>query len=741
MGESKVEDMIEYKEKKATDLGIEFKWMALCVLTIFSYMLQIANFGTGLDSSGLFAVNYFFDNKIVFGRDVYFSYGPLGFLCQTMNVGNNLIYAMLFWLAISAFFAMLWYQILCGKKYFEKWKIVLAIVMCVVVECYASPEYFLYYIFFLALFCSMFINRKNIYICDILIVFIMFIKFSALIGIMSGWVMFILLQFIYRESARKIYLVHAVGSICASLLFFIIFYAKSVGILIDYIRGGLEVSEGYGSGMSIHTSYDAYITWVLFIVICYFICLVITLLSKSESNTILLCVFLAPLFMMYKHGFVRADGHVFISFQGMLVVMALIILFFDFSIRYQRQKIAVMFGLMIMMGVLINDINISSCISTIKSRTVDLPKRLIDTLQEDTASQNQLPEEIVNRIGTDTATIYPWNILYLVNAGFKYVPMPAVQNYCAYTPFLDRKDADFFKGDEAPQYIVMSLETIDNRWPMVETPQTWREISTNYYVDYYEDGILLLKQRETEANIFLEKQGSYTINKQEQLNIQGEYLQIDASLSILGKIAKLFWRVPEVTMTVEYASGKVETHRILLDNLSTGVDLSSVPYDIDSFIDYVNLEGKLSKVKGISFSGRGLRFYKNNIVVTSYKKIDQKINKDNIQIYASEVGLDTSNIITDSVQVCIDSFVSHDNVTQVKGWAFLRERDNQNMDIYVCADGKFYLANKEDRSDVANVFGINETNLGFNVYIDKNIDDVQICIEQNGVLYGLEENK
>lgn len=76
---------------------------------------------------------------------------------------------------------------------------------------------------------------------------------------------------------------------------------------------------------------------------------------------------------------------------------------------------------------------------------MDLPSQLVSIVNEDIGNQNVLPQEITTRIGQDSATIYPWNILYRVNADFEYRPMPAVQNYCAYTPYLDMKDAEFLE--------------------------------------------------------------------------------------------------------------------------------------------------------------------------------------------------------------------------------------------------------------------------------------------------------
>lgn len=151
---------------------------------------------------------------------------------------------------------------------------------------------------------------------------------------------------------------------------------------------------------------------------------------------------------MYKHGFVRADAHVFISFQGLIVVLSFLFLFADFRREKYGNKFIVILSAMAIMCILINNVNISTVISTIKNRTVDLPSQLVSIVNEDIGNQNVLPQEITTRIGQDSATIYPWNILYRVNADFEYRPMPAVQNYCAYTPYLDMKDAEFFRGEK-----------------------------------------------------------------------------------------------------------------------------------------------------------------------------------------------------------------------------------------------------------------------------------------------------
>ena len=708
------------------------------ILIIGSFMPRIVNFGTGLDNSGLYAVNYFWNSGVIFGRDVFYSYGPLGFLCYTMNVGHNIILSLLFWGMITLFFAILWYQILFKKNSLCRWQIGLAVILSVMVECYASQEYFLYYIFFLAFLCGEYINEKNIYICDVLISFIVFIKFSALMGILSGVIMAIILKFIYKDNNNRLFLKHFVGSFLVAFLLLLL-YTKSFKVLANYIKGGLEVSSGYGSGMSLCTSYETYLLWAIVIVLFYMVELILCLIEKKYNNFRLLCVFAGPLFMMYKHGFVRADAHVFISFQGLIVVLSFLFLFADFRREKYGNKFIVILSAMAIMCILINNVNISTVISTIKNRTVDLPSQLVSIVNEDIGNQNVLPQEITTRIGQDSATIYPWNILYRVNADFEYRPMPAVQNYCAYTPYLDMKDAEFFRGENAPKYIILSLETIDGRWSMIETPQTWWEINKNYYVDYCENDILLLKQRDGNREISLKNKEKYSISKDEQINVKNKYVKVDAELSMLGKIAKLFWKIPEVDMNVEYTSGKSETHRILLDNLSAGVDLSSIVYDTNSFVDYVNFEGKLSKVKSISFSGVGLKFYKDKLEITTYdENYKNKECINSIQLYASEVCLDNEEKALGGVRFCTDSLLRNDEVTEIKGWAFLVDGNNKNTDVYIYSQGKFYLANKEERSDVSDVYGVDDTNIGFDICIPNKVDMYQIYIKKNDKLYKTE---
>src|SRR5579862_4921286 len=51
----------------------------------------------GLDGSWMYGLNYLAGSKYVYGRDVTFTYGPLGFLLNPLEVGSCLVAGTVFW--------------------------------------------------------------------------------------------------------------------------------------------------------------------------------------------------------------------------------------------------------------------------------------------------------------------------------------------------------------------------------------------------------------------------------------------------------------------------------------------------------------------------------------------------------------------------------------------------------------------------------------------------------------------
>src|SRR5947208_837931 len=73
--------------------------IAVAYILLVSFPGHYASLGWGLDASWIFGINYAVAHGLRFGRDVAFTYGPLGYLLFPLDLGGNLSHAIAFWLA------------------------------------------------------------------------------------------------------------------------------------------------------------------------------------------------------------------------------------------------------------------------------------------------------------------------------------------------------------------------------------------------------------------------------------------------------------------------------------------------------------------------------------------------------------------------------------------------------------------------------------------------------------------
>ena len=72
----------------------------------------------------------------------------------------------------------------------------------------------------------------------------------------------------------------------------------------------------------------------------------------------------------------------------------------------------------------------------------------------------------------------------------------------------------------------------------------------------------------------------------------------------------MIWKIPEVNVRVKYTDGTSMHGRVVLDNLSSGIMLKSLPSNVNNSLMCV-LSDKCEKyiVKSIEFYGDGLQYY------------------------------------------------------------------------------------------------------------------------------------
>ena len=539
-------------------------------------------------------------------------------------------------------------------------------------------------------------------------------------------------MFIFNDKNKLYFLANFTISLFIIPFFYLIFFNHSLLAFCKYIYGSLEVSSGFQIAMS--TEYnDAKLFWITTTALFYLL-LIVTSFKYCKKTFTLLCSFTGPLFLLYKHGFVRSDGgHNDIAFSGLLSIAFLLIIFTDWKKLSKNKNIYVAFIFLFSLFVAPSFVYKSdTCIhffSHLKSRIFDFPERFLSIKHQNPNNIEKLPDEILKEIGKETVSIYPWEVFYVASNDLNYKQTPCFQIYATYTPWLDKKTAEFYSNNNAPTYIILDASTIDYRWPFIEVPQTWFAIKNNYKVIIFKNGLFLLKKVLPDTNLKtvektkLMQTCSFSKNKQVLIPENAGIMKLSAQLSIVGRIVKFLWKIPKVDMTVTYKDGRIETHRILLNMFSAGVDLSCITNaSADNIIDYLNYDGNLSRVKSLSFSGPGLRFYKDFFLCEIYEK-KECINNypvKNYKLYADAVSLPNYKISEKNFMYNIDTQKISNKIINLVGWAFC---ENDDCHIYIENDGKFYMAKKVSRPDIKTFFSIEPEMIGFDIKIQTKTDD------------------
>ena len=596
-------------------------FIVITLLVSFPDVLELKT--PGLDPSWRYALNKLFCDGYVCGKDFVFTYGPLGFLLNCVKTGHNMLFTCIFWIFMLGAHGIFLFQLLFKEKE-GKQNILIFVGLSLFLVSYPSPEYYIVYISLMSILLTMNGYKKDIYFFVFLFPLSLYIKFSLFILMVA----IIAVYLIFGYFQDKILYPYCVHRICLSIilmpLIYFIFDGFSLTNFKKYIKGSMEMASGYSYAMST-PQHDPYYIWIIVAAAACAVCLFLSIRCGIQ-NFIVLSFISVCLLMLYKHGFVRADNvHVSSCMNAMLTFLSLAIIFLDWNHILAasgkwKTLFLTMFSITLSIVIIQNELESINIVSSIKDRVFEFPVKMADIYDQKDSDVSPLPSSVTELIGDSSVCIYPWEISYCISTDLNYFPLATLQAYCAYTPYLDRITAEKFLNEDAPEHIILTLDTIDNRLPLIECPQTWEAIRNNYFVLIEDNGIILLRHNDHAPPVLYESLGILTQNIEDTIVLaDADYLKITAELNWKGKLAKMFWKIPEVDMTICYSDENAsdDSGRILLELFSEGVEVGSVisHNNTEQLIDMINYEGNLSAVKSIYFSGEGLAFYKNNIVI------------------------------------------------------------------------------------------------------------------------------
>ncbi len=258
-----------------------------------------------------------------------------------------------------------------------------------------------------------------------------------------------------------------------------------------YLRYGAEIVTGYANAMGSEQSHDAWtFAGALAITLCA--------LAAAWGSTVrpsrrwgLLALIVVYAGFGFKEGFVRQDaGHMETFFGGMLVPFAVLLP----TARSRRVlQLACVAGAVLSLVVLLGQQVVASRLNpyanvtavTDQLRTLASPVRrdaLASELRAEIASTWVVQSDLVNAVGDRTVMFLPYVYGDIAWAyGLNLRPLPTLEPYAAYTPTLDRLDAQMLRSARAPERILRAhIAAIDSHVSTFEAPTAMVTILCRY---------------------------------------------------------------------------------------------------------------------------------------------------------------------------------------------------------------------------------------------------------------------
>jgi hypothetical protein len=233
-----------------------------------------------------------------------------------------------------------------------------------------------------------------------------------------------------------------------------------------------------------------------------------------------------------------------------------------------------------------------------------------------------LNDETLKYVADMPVDVLPWEISMAYAYDLKWAPRPVFQCYSGYTHKLDMINSRYFESANAPKFLLYAFGSIDGRYPLFDTPATFRTVLKNYEPQFIDHGFIILKKADTRyfsppktiSVIDTELGKSVSIPKTKNGYL---FAKIYMDYNLLGKIANLVYKSPGVNIKLTGDRGTFE-HRFVFSSARNGIFLSQYIDSAEGLFSI--LDGKLSNnLDTFVISAENRYFYDRHIRVEFFE--------------------------------------------------------------------------------------------------------------------------
>jgi hypothetical protein len=579
-------------------VGTVIIWVT--VVTWLFPRLFYVGISSGLDPSWKLSLHMAYSQGLIWGRDFVFTYGPLGFLSSRLALPEFRIW----YVAIDLFFfANIVYLGWIAVWRLTRWSERLGALA--VVYCAGSSINLvdLAIVLFIIQLMHLFLHqssRRSWHLAPAIIcaVLTFFIKLNTGLITVPLLILYCLWQSFYRDSriAALSAMLLTVGVIlCASLVLPV--------SLIPYVKYSMAIASGYNDSMTIFIEgRSQFMTMALVLLGLVALCALSQTFIILRSLTTIFQIGSVGLllFLLFKQGFVRADGHDAAFFNYVPVVLSILYVAVQLPLR-SALSVAVTVSLAFGFAYQRDSFLVSNVTDDLRgvSQYFEQASASDEEWLKQAASgpDDHLPPEWHARIGKSTVDVIPWDISTVFFNRFNYNPRPVMQSYSAYQPELDQLNADKYASATKPDFVLFRLICIDGRYCFGDEGKTQRSLYLHYRpVTAYGHFLLLKKRKNSYIGQSTEVQ-SGVAQIDEWIPVPEStdgftYFNATLSYSSFGKLRSVLYRPDGLRYEVRFQTQGERAFRTYRGALAAGVLASHFVDNLDDVAKYINNNGE-----------------------------------------------------------------------------------------------------------------------------------------------------
>ncbi|MCQ4166974.1 hypothetical protein [Tahibacter harae] len=571
-----------------------FGWLVGVLVFAGTLRLGIGTATGDVDLSWSAVIAWAHVNGAQWGKDIIFTYGPLGwlnpyatynqtlfatfFLCQVLlSLGVASTYGMAANLVRPAYrlpllltLAVLWPWLHSDILFFGT----LAAGMAALERCSRSP--------------GRWGGLLGLGILSLLIAALGLLKFSFFIIAAGLWLAGTLLLSGRRLDKALLWF----AAFPAATLALWVADGQELGNLAVYFRTALDTASAYARGMGNSGRTLDLLTGAAAAAL---VAALLLAWVRSQRGAYLRALVVAgylgaTLFLVWRAAYTRADMAHVCFFLPLCAQVLVVLLGFagDGSAAVRRSVLAALMLLLIAwvplsypaanVALYVDKAHYSAQIL----RRLVIPSELLAYYEADRARIRQaldLPQlrSLIGRERVDLLTQAQGVVL--INE-FNFAPRPIFQSYSALSPALLRINEAHFLGAQAPRFVLLKLEPADLRYPTSEDAPALYALLRNYQPAAMEKGYLLLQRRDGADAAPMPAAAASTIDA-----AVGEWVDVPAHASALlmhadlvqngyGKVFSFLLREPATLLETQLSNGETRQYRLLRDTARTGLLLS-----------------------------------------------------------------------------------------------------------------------------------------------------------------------